>query len=190
MTEKTYPPKAIEILDAAERHMRRGGFDAVSFRELAAETGVKSASVHYHFPQKADLGEAVVARYAGNILANLGEPVVKNDAEMKTAMQLLVATYRAALFDGDAVCLCCMLGSEAQHLPEKVAAQVALFFEKLQAWVKNVLSQKYAGAQAAKKAAFILSSLQGAMTIAIGSGDKSLFEDVVGQLTEAFNWDS
>ena len=32
--------------------MRRGGFHGFSFRDLAADVGIKSASVHYHFPIK------------------------------------------------------------------------------------------------------------------------------------------
>ena len=60
--QTAFTGKAEEILEVAERHMRAGGFDAVSFRDIAAEVGIKSASVHYHFPQKADLGAAVVQR--------------------------------------------------------------------------------------------------------------------------------
>ena len=40
------------IMDAAERRMRIGGFNGFSFREIAADVGVKSSSVHYHFPTK------------------------------------------------------------------------------------------------------------------------------------------
>jgi AcrR family transcriptional regulator len=40
-----------------------GGYDGFSFRELAADVGVKSASVHHHFPTKAILGAGVARRY-------------------------------------------------------------------------------------------------------------------------------
>ena len=45
---------AAAIMDAAERRMRIGGFNGFSFREIAADVGVKSSSVHYHFPTKGD----------------------------------------------------------------------------------------------------------------------------------------
>ena len=35
-----------------------------SFRELAADVGVKSSSVHYHFPTKEALAAAVIRRWA------------------------------------------------------------------------------------------------------------------------------
>ena len=50
------------LLDAAEDGMRLRGYHAVSFRELAMALGIKSASVHYYFRQKEDLGLALVAR--------------------------------------------------------------------------------------------------------------------------------
>src|SRR3712207_8206920 len=43
---------AERIMDAAERRIRAAGYGGFSFRELAAEVGVKSASVHHHFPTK------------------------------------------------------------------------------------------------------------------------------------------
>ena len=50
---------ATEIMDAAERRMRIGGFNGFSFREIAADAGVKSSSVHYHFPTKEKLAAPV-----------------------------------------------------------------------------------------------------------------------------------
>jgi len=43
-----------KILDAAEKRVRGAGFSAMSFRDLASDVGIKSASVHYHFPTKPD----------------------------------------------------------------------------------------------------------------------------------------
>src|SRR3984893_12936943 len=56
---------AAAIMDAAERRMRKGGFAGFSFREIAADVGIKSSSVHYHFPTKEDLAAAVIRRWAG-----------------------------------------------------------------------------------------------------------------------------
>lgn len=41
-----------KILAAAEKRVRHVGYNAVSFRDLAADVGVKSSSVHYHFLKK------------------------------------------------------------------------------------------------------------------------------------------
>ena len=47
------------ILEAAKRTAQAHGYSGLNFRELAAEVGIKGASIHYHFPTKADLGAAV-----------------------------------------------------------------------------------------------------------------------------------
>src|SRR5713226_3326095 len=52
------------ILNAAELRMQQGGFAGFSFREIAADVGIKSSSVHYHFPTKEDLAAAVIRRWA------------------------------------------------------------------------------------------------------------------------------
>lgn len=44
--------------------MQAGGFGGFSFREIAADVGIKSSSVHYHFPTKEDLAAAIVRRWA------------------------------------------------------------------------------------------------------------------------------
>ena len=51
---------AERLMDLAEAHIRDRGYAGFSFRDLAAEVGIKSASVHHHFPTKAKMA-AVVA---------------------------------------------------------------------------------------------------------------------------------
>ena len=71
--------RANQILDIAEAEMRKGGVDAVSFRSIATEAGIKSASVHYHFPTKTILCIAVVQRYAAGFVERLGSPDDPNE---------------------------------------------------------------------------------------------------------------
>ena len=50
------------ILDVAKARVQARGYNSLSFRELAKEIGVKSASIHYHFSTKGDLGAALARR--------------------------------------------------------------------------------------------------------------------------------
>jgi len=167
--EKTYSTKANEIMDVAEAHMRKGGFDAASFRDLASAVGVKSASVHYHFPQKSDLGRAVVARYRSRIEEALGDAA--NDRTTITKLKLLFSVYSTALNSGDSVCLCCMLGAESRYLPTDVAAEVSLFFKSMTDWTRTALTANLPKAKAAALAAHIISALQGAMVLSVALDD-------------------
>jgi len=47
-----------------------GMFDG-SLPHIATEVGIKSASIHYRFPRKADLGEAVAADYREKFMGTL-----------------------------------------------------------------------------------------------------------------------
>jgi AcrR family transcriptional regulator len=52
-----------KIEDAAEALIEREGLDAFSTRRLAAELNCEAMSIYHHFPNKAELLEALVARF-------------------------------------------------------------------------------------------------------------------------------
>ena len=54
------PGTAGRILDVAERLVQLRGFNGFSYADVAAELGITKASLHYHFPGKAELGEALI----------------------------------------------------------------------------------------------------------------------------------
>ena len=51
------------LLDLAERAVRSRGYDGFSYADLARAQGIRKASIHYHFPTKADLSQNLMARY-------------------------------------------------------------------------------------------------------------------------------
>ncbi|WP_300543169.1 TetR/AcrR family transcriptional regulator [Maricaulis sp.] len=52
------------ILDAAEALFAQAGFEAVSMRQIAGESGVDTALIHYYFGTKAGVIDAVLERRA------------------------------------------------------------------------------------------------------------------------------
>jgi TetR/AcrR family transcriptional regulator, transcriptional repressor for nem operon len=175
-----YSEKASEILDAAERRMRRGGFDAVSYRDLAADVGIRAASVHYHFPQKALLGEAVLNRYTDRLLTALG-PVDLTQAPT-VHLQRLCDAYATAVRNDGLICLGCVLGAGSQDLPEPVAAAATRFFTRLLAWTQAALGSR---ADAAAVAVEIIGTLQGTMILAVALQRPELMNAAVDRLIHA-----
>lgn len=174
------------IIAAAERRMREGGFHSFSFREIAADVGIKSASVHHHFPTKEDLAGAVARAYTDRFMAALGDP-----ADRERAPAELIARYvdlcRRALVEDRRMCLGCMLATEAAALPPGVNAEARTFFERSLAWLETVLARSAPGAgpQDAKAEALrIVATLDGAMLVAHGLGDLSAFDRVASGLRE------
>ena len=173
-----YSDKAIEILDAAEIRIRRGGFEAVSYRDLAADVGIKAASVHYHFPQKALLGAAVVNRYSDKLLATLGR-VDLTQATVEEHLQRLCDAYRLAVQNDGMICLGCMLGAESKDLPDAVSAAARRFFKRLLDWIESALGDR---ADAATLAVHTIGTLQGTMILAVTLKRPELMDEVADRL--------
>ena len=54
------------ILDIAQTLAQTRGYNAFSYRDISEVIGIKTSSIHYYFPTKGDLGEALVRRYRDN----------------------------------------------------------------------------------------------------------------------------
>jgi TetR/AcrR family transcriptional regulator, transcriptional repressor for nem operon len=178
-----YSEKAIEILEAAELRIRRGGFDAVSYRDLATDVGIRAASVHYHFPQKALLGAAVVDRYTDKVVAAIG-PIDLGKATVAEHLRRFCGVYEAAVRDEGLICLCCVLGSESRDLPDLVVEAVRRFFTRLLDWVELVLADR---PDAKILAANTLGSLQGTMILAVTLQRPELMAEVRDRIVQSVN---
>jgi TetR/AcrR family transcriptional repressor of nem operon len=165
---------AEQILEAAERRVRNNGYNAVSFRELAEDVSVKSASVHYHFPTKADLGVALVKRYRERFFEEL--KARSASASPRQKLKAFVAAYRDALDTGKAICLCGILGAEANGLPKSVSRAVRSFFEANIAWVEATLDDGSLSDTPRDDAAAMVAALQGALILAASLDDLSVYD--------------
>ena len=90
------------IMDVAEARIRRGGYNSFSFRDIAAVVGVKSASVHYHFPTKEKLAAAVARRYTDRFFQAIDERVAMGD----NIVEAWRGGFRDALLHDGTLCLC------------------------------------------------------------------------------------
>lgn len=165
---------ATKILDVAERRMRKAGYNAVSYRDIAGEIGIKSASLHYHFARKEDLGVALVKRYSENFYSHLDAAT----ADLKTPQDRITAfvgVYRFALEQQELVCLCAVLGAEAPGLPAPVTEQVRGFFESNIEWLTgNYEALNSDTPETIAKTTLAL--LEGAMIVASVNDDMGVFE--------------
>jgi TetR/AcrR family transcriptional repressor of nem operon len=162
------------ILDAAEARARRGGYNAFSFRELAADVGVKSSSVHYHFATKEALTQALVERYRERTHERLGEGSMLSPDE---ALQRLTAIFREALVGDDRMCLCGLLAAERDALPPSVDAAVAGYFRMILDYLRGALgNDESRGTPEA-----VLAGLEGALILARSLSDIAVFERALAQ---------
>ena len=168
------------VLDVAQSLAQTRGFKGFSFRDLAAAIGVKSASIHYHFPSKADLGVALVRRYREGFEDSLREAEARG-AAVPGRLKAFVEIFRASL-DEDRLCLCGMLGAERDSLPPDVAAEVRDFFIFCEDWLATQMKQgrqdgclDFTGAPQVP-ALQLLALLEGGLLVARSLGDPARFD--------------
>ncbi len=163
------------ILDAAEARVRQSGYHGFSFRDLAADVGIKSASIHHHFPTK----EALVARLA----VHYGEKIRERLASLPKG-RARVAAYRSMFRDqlkgGFGMCLGGMLGVESEDLPRSVGEEARRFFDMLIADLTDALAND--SAQPRRAAIAIVAQLEGAMLLARSSGEVKSFDEATERL--------
>src|ERR1700747_74229 len=103
------------ILSSAEARIRRAGFHGFSFRDLAADVGVKSASVHYHFPTKAELGVSLMKNYHEQMLAAFGD--AEDDRTLADKLGAVSDAYRRRPSHKAGMCLCGIFAAHNAWLP-------------------------------------------------------------------------
>lgn len=160
------------ILDAAEARARTAGYHGFSFRDLALDVGVKSSSVHYHFPTKALLAEELARRYAERAEAALGDPAAVGPEE---AIRRVTLLFRDALLRQDRMCLCGLFGAERDGLPPEVAVATGRFFRSILDFLEAAFGPDWTGPGPAS----ILARLEGGLILARALRDPALFEEAL-----------
>jgi TetR/AcrR family transcriptional regulator, transcriptional repressor for nem operon len=174
------------ILDAAEQLVQIRGFNGFSYADVAAKLKMTKASLHYHFPSKAELGRALIDRYAERFATSLAK-IDANDDDVPAKLDAYAGLY-ADVLRGNRMCLCGMLAAEYQTLPLPMRSAVVRFFDDNEAWLSALLSQgqdertvRFAGS-ASEVAQLIISGLEGALLVARPYGDPTRFRSAAARL--------
>ena len=174
------------ILDTAEKLVQVRGFNAFSYADIAKALGIQKASLHHHFATKADLGLALVARYRRDFLGALAS--IESEADDPLERLARYGELYGSVLRRRRMCLCGMLAADVATLPKPMRESVSGFFAENELWLTRILERgRAAGAlefdgSATSMAAFFISSLEGAMLMARGSGNVAHFDAVVRRL--------
>lgn len=180
---------AERTLDVAERLVQIRGYNGFSYADIAAELDITKASLHYHYRGKAELGQALIARFSARFALAL-ESIDRDATDARAKLDAYVNIYSAVL-RGDRMCLCGMLAAEYETLPKPMGEAVARFFQDNETWLTNVFAQgQAAGSLSAsmtpsQAAQMILSGLEGTMLIARTEGGLPRFQASARSLLDA-----
>ena len=176
------PDTSQRILDIAERLVQTRGYNGFSYADIAEAMRITKASLHYHFPAKADLGARLIERYERNFLAAL-ERIDAEGKDVRDKLRRYAALYEEVLRD-NRMCLCGMLAAEFGTLPKPMREDMRHFFDENERWLIGILREgrrekvlKFSGAPA-EVAQSLIGTLEGAMMIARSYGDVARFKAV------------
>jgi TetR/AcrR family transcriptional repressor of nem operon len=180
------------LLDSAEAAARRLGFDGFSYADLAADVGIRKASIHYHFPTKADLSEALVSRYTEGFRTVCAQ-IDETEDTGAGRLRALIDRYSEALQGGQSLCLCVAFSISRDNLSEGTRQHMAQFRAMMIGWIERAFEAGQAdgsitGVTDPKvEALAVLPLLEGAQLTARACGDASKFYEAIeilrGRLT-------
>jgi TetR/AcrR family transcriptional repressor of nem operon len=180
------PDTSCRILDIAERLVQTRGFNAFSYADIAAALHVTKATLHYHFPTKAELGGRLIERYQTAFLAAL-DRIDESGGDSCAKLKAYVGIY-ADVLDDDRMCLCGMLAADYVTLPPTMTEAVRRFFDANEAWLAEALRHgrekgelAFAGSPI-EAAQVLVGALEGTMLLARAHGDATRFRSAASRL--------
>jgi TetR/AcrR family transcriptional repressor of nem operon len=167
------------ILAAARKAAQSHGYSGLNFRDLAQNVGIKSASIHYYFPGKADLGAAVAKRYWQDSAAALD--AMAETADPALCLHQYPGLFRKSLESENRLCLCSFMAAEYDDLPEAVKKEVQAFTDVHVAWLSRVLSAAavVSSEESEPRARAIFAAVAGAQLIARSRSDIALYDTII-----------
>ncbi|WDZ95242.1 TetR/AcrR family transcriptional regulator [Herbaspirillum sp. WKF16] len=183
---------ADNILRCAQSLIVAGGYNGFSYADIAKVIGIRNASIHHHFPSKAELVRTLVARYREEAQAGIAgmERQVPQPLEQ---LRGYIAYWEACIGDpASSFCLCALLAIEMPVLPPEIALEVKAYFRTLSGWLTAVLERGASegalqlSGPAQIEAEIFMAVVHGAMLSARAYGDAGMFGSIVNPLLARF----
>ena len=181
-------PTAERIVDVAESLIQQYGYNGFSYDDIAKQVGIKKPSIHHHFQAKSNLVAVVAQRYTVHFTQHL-ESIERQHSDAHARLTAYAALFERTYAHNRKLCVCGMLGSEADDLPADVSSAVRAFFETNLRWLSHVIASaptkpRLTQQQAQTRAMAVLCALEGAMMVGRGmsseQGPSLIASQVIG----------
>ena len=175
----------LAILKRAERYLQDTGYASFSFRTIAADLGIKSASVHYHFRSKEELGVALLEGYRERF-----ETWARSREKRRSAKADLTEWFKywSGLCRTGDICPGGAFSAEITALPKSVKQSLVNLQDAERRWLTEILGRGRHSKQMRSvgtpedQANLILATLQGGVQLSRVTGDPDTFAAVLQQL--------
>jgi TetR/AcrR family transcriptional regulator, transcriptional repressor for nem operon len=174
------------ILDTAENLLLDLGYNGFSYKDIADALSIRNASIHYHFPQKTDLGVAIIQR-AQKRFEKWTELMADKNINYSKKLNEFFLIFKKYVDCGEQVCLGGALETDFKTLPDEMQKETRIFISLIRQWLESLLTGgrskkefKFSGTPK-NQALLIMSSLQGAIQI-VRVTSPSSFDEVTKQI--------
>ncbi len=178
---------ADKIMDVAQILVQTRGYHAFSYRDISEQVGIKTASIHYYYPSKADLARALLVRtriaFEGALNA-----IDQADNDAYQRLNQFTGIFLETYGQDGRLCPFCMIATSQDTVPESVQDEVRGFWSRAEQWVEELLTQGLRDQELAFSAAprvvarTFVSSLEGTMVVARAYQDRGRLEEVAAFL--------
>ncbi|WP_150523433.1 TetR/AcrR family transcriptional regulator [Roseibium sediminis] len=170
-----------ELMDVADYLVRHKGADGFSYSDLSSVVGIRKASIHHHFPTKADLLTAIMQRYDSRVMEDL-EAFSAQSRTVSEKLRRFVSFYRDALNGGDTLCMCVAYTVTHSELAEPTQAAIHTFRSRVAQWLKTRFDEARQSKEVkdlqdpGAEAAALLALVEGAQIATRISGDLASYD--------------
>lgn len=175
------PTTADAIVRCAQTSIIAGGYHGFSFATIADVVGIRKASIHHHFPTKADLVLTLVRQYRRE--AEEGFAAIEhNVSDPADQLRAYTGYWESCIGEAESsYCVCALLATQISVLPDDISLELRAYFRTLSGWLEAVLNR---GAEqgsfilandAHSEAETLMATVHGAMLSARAYGDPNTF---------------
>jgi len=181
-----------KLLEAAAEAIHRNGFRATSVDSILSQTGVTKGALYYHFPNKRELGLAVLDEvYRVRMLERWGE-LAREDADPIEAIRALLRETSERMDRQDALQCGCPLNNLAQEMSavdDDFRRRIEAVFDAWRNLIREALERGQSqgavreNVDTRKAAIFITSVMEGAIGTAKNAQDPEVLRACMEGLT-------
>lgn len=125
------------ILDSAQRLVQTRGYAGFSFHDIKDEVGLSTASIHYHFPTKSDLGVALIRRFRDGLRPVLAK-LAQSEQPFSAKIGAVIALYEQVRVQ-NSTCFGSALGGEYGSLPDDVRTELRAFIDDTLTGLRKII---------------------------------------------------
>jgi TetR/AcrR family transcriptional repressor of nem operon len=130
-----------QILHTAHTLISDRGYAAFSYADIADTVHISKASIHHHFPTKANLVVSVLQAHRKRFIQST-ESLAQNVDNPLARLNAYVNHWEVCIRDQKSpFCIAALLAAELPSLPKEVQFEIQQHFLELSSWIRKTLEE-------------------------------------------------